>query len=185
MSDCRLGAPEGRLEQAGGDGAAAFVMGNGDDVIAEIVASASFTREFLDTWRMPEERFGHSWEERFALTQAYVPLLGKVIRVRARKGRRGARGARARDPRFAQPARGRRDRARDEARPGEARRHARAHRRADRRRACGPAADRRAAVAQARRPGIDGRGGRRRRRDRVARDAGGGEVSAALIRSAA
>ena len=79
MSDCRLGAPEGRLEQAGGDGAAAFVMGTGDDVIAEIVASASFTREFLDTWRMPEERFGHSWEERFALTQAYVPLLGKAI----------------------------------------------------------------------------------------------------------
>jgi len=59
MSDCRLGAPEGRLEQAGGDGAAAFVMGSGDAVIAEIVASASFTREFLDTWRMPEERFGH------------------------------------------------------------------------------------------------------------------------------
>lgn len=79
MSDCRLGAPEGRLEQAGGDGAAAFVIGTGARVIAEIVASASFTREFLDTWRMPEERFGHSWEERFALTQAYVPLLGKAI----------------------------------------------------------------------------------------------------------
>ena len=116
MSDCRLGAPEGRLEQAGGDGAAAFVMGSGDDVIAEIVASASFTREFLDTWRMPEERFGHSWEERFALTQAYVPLLGKVIGVGVGKGRCGARGARACDSRFAQPARGRGDRARDEAR---------------------------------------------------------------------
>jgi hydroxymethylglutaryl-CoA synthase len=81
MSDCRLGAPEGKLEQAGGDGAAAFVLGAGDGVIAEIVASASLTREFLDTWRMPEERFGHSWEERFALTQAYVPLLGQVIQA--------------------------------------------------------------------------------------------------------
>ncbi len=81
MSDCRLGAPEGRLEQASGDGAAAFVLGAGEGVIAEIVASASFTREFLDTWRMPEERFGHSWEERFALTQAYVPLLGKAIQT--------------------------------------------------------------------------------------------------------
>jgi hydroxymethylglutaryl-CoA synthase len=79
MSDCRLGAPEGRLEQAGGDGAAAFVLGGGDAAIAEIVASASLTREYLDTWRMPDERFGHSWEERFALTQAYVPLLGKAI----------------------------------------------------------------------------------------------------------
>ena len=80
MSDCRLGAPEGRLEQAGGDGAAAFVMGGGEAAIAEVVASASLTREYLDTWRMPEERFGHSWEERFALTQAYVPLLGKAIK---------------------------------------------------------------------------------------------------------
>jgi hydroxymethylglutaryl-CoA synthase len=79
LADCRLGAPEGRLEQAGGDGAAALVLGAGDDVIAEIVASASLTREFLDTWRMPDERFGHSWEERFALTQAYVPLLSQAI----------------------------------------------------------------------------------------------------------
>lgn len=81
MADCRLGAPEGRLEQSGGDGAAAFVMGAGDGVIAEIVASASLTREYLDTWRMPDERFGHSWEERFALTQAYVPLLGQAIQA--------------------------------------------------------------------------------------------------------
>jgi 3-hydroxy-3-methylglutaryl CoA synthase/uncharacterized OB-fold protein len=81
MADCRLGAPEGRLEQAGGDGAAAFVLGTGEAVIAEIVASASLTREFLDTWRTPDERFAHSWEERFALTQAYVPLLGQAIQA--------------------------------------------------------------------------------------------------------
>ncbi len=35
----------------------------------------SVTREFLDTWRAPGERFAHSWEERFALTQAHAPLL--------------------------------------------------------------------------------------------------------------
>ena len=33
----------------------------------------------MDTWRAPGERFGHSWEERFTLTQAYSPLLGKAI----------------------------------------------------------------------------------------------------------
>jgi len=48
-------------------------------VIAEIEATASLTREFLDTWRSPGERFPHAWEERFALTQAFAPLLGKVI----------------------------------------------------------------------------------------------------------
>jgi 3-hydroxy-3-methylglutaryl CoA synthase/uncharacterized OB-fold protein len=78
MADCRLAAPEGKGEQAGGDAAAAFVLGS-EKVIAEIEATASMTREFLDTWRTPGERFPHSWEERFTLTQAYAPLLGKAI----------------------------------------------------------------------------------------------------------
>jgi hydroxymethylglutaryl-CoA synthase len=78
IADCRLGAPEGKAEQMGGDGAAAFVLGR-DNPIAEILASASLTREFLDTWRAPGERFAHSWEERFSLTQAYGPLLVRVI----------------------------------------------------------------------------------------------------------
>ena len=77
-ADCRLGAPEGKAEQANGDAAVAFVLGS-NNVIAEIEASASLTREFLDSWRAPGERFAHSWEERFALTQAYAPLLGQVI----------------------------------------------------------------------------------------------------------
>ena len=78
IGDSRLGAPEGKLEQSGGDGAAAFVMGE-HNVLAEIVATASLTREFLDSWRAPGERFAHSWEERFALTQAFVPLLSQAI----------------------------------------------------------------------------------------------------------
>jgi len=78
MGDARLGAPEGRVEQQSGDGAAAFIVGS-EAGIAEIQASASLTREFLDTWRAPGERFAHSWEERFSLTQAYAPLLQKVV----------------------------------------------------------------------------------------------------------
>jgi hydroxymethylglutaryl-CoA synthase len=80
IADSRLGAPEGKSEQQWGDGAAAFVLGK-DGVIAEIETSASVTREYLDTWRIPGERFGHSWEERFALTQAYAPLFAKVIQT--------------------------------------------------------------------------------------------------------
>jgi hydroxymethylglutaryl-CoA synthase len=79
MADCRLAAPEGKAEQSNGDGAAAFILGS-HNVIAEVEASASLTREFLDTWRVPGERFTHTWEERFALTQAYAPLLAGVIR---------------------------------------------------------------------------------------------------------
>src|SRR5258708_15455926 len=79
IGDCRLAAPAGKAEQTTGDGAAAFVLG-AENVIAEIEASASLTREFLDTWRAQGERFAHSWEERFTLTQAHSPLLGTVIK---------------------------------------------------------------------------------------------------------
>ena len=78
IADCRIAAPEGKAEQAGGDAAVAFVVG--ENPIAEIVATASVTREFLDTWRAPGERFAHTWEERFALTQAYGPLLGAAVK---------------------------------------------------------------------------------------------------------
>jgi len=78
VADSRLGAPEGKMEQSSGDGAAAFILGT-RNIIAEIEASASLTREYLDTWRNQGERFAHSWEERFALTQAYNPLFKKVI----------------------------------------------------------------------------------------------------------
>lgn len=78
IADCRLAAPEGKAEQTGGDAGVAFVVG--ENPIAEIVASASVTREFLDTWRAPGERFAHTWEERFALTQAYGPLLGTAVK---------------------------------------------------------------------------------------------------------
>jgi 3-hydroxy-3-methylglutaryl CoA synthase/uncharacterized OB-fold protein len=78
MADARLGAPEGKMEQQSGDGAAAFVLAK-EGAIAEIEASASFTREFLDSWRAPGERFAHSWEERFSLTQAFGPLLQKAV----------------------------------------------------------------------------------------------------------
>ena len=78
IADCRIAAPEAKAESAGGDAGVAFVVG--EDPLAEIVATASVTREFLDTWRAPGERFAHSWEERFALTQAHAPLLGAAVR---------------------------------------------------------------------------------------------------------
>lgn len=73
-SDIRLGAPEGAAEQAGGDAAAAFVVG-AEHVIAELEASFSETLEHLAMWRLPGELFAKTWEERFALTQVYMPLL--------------------------------------------------------------------------------------------------------------
>jgi hydroxymethylglutaryl-CoA synthase len=80
MSDVRIGAPEGQAEQSGGDAAAAFAFGTGK-VIAEVEATYSETLEYLASWRTPDQRFAKSWEERFALTQAYVPLLSSAARA--------------------------------------------------------------------------------------------------------
>jgi 3-hydroxy-3-methylglutaryl CoA synthase/uncharacterized OB-fold protein len=77
MSDVRTGRPGSGDESQGGDGAAAFLLGTGDEVIAQIVAEESVTAEFLDRWRLPGEASSHVWEERFGL-QIYVPLIREV-----------------------------------------------------------------------------------------------------------
>lgn len=64
-SDVSVGAPYGGRESAGGDAASAFVTGPDAEAIAKLVGSASTTMEILDVWRLPEDRFGKQWEERF------------------------------------------------------------------------------------------------------------------------
>lgn len=80
MSDVRIGAPEGQAEQSGGDAAVAFALG-GAKVIAEVEATYSETLEYLASWRTADQRFAKSWEERFSLTQAYVPLLTNAAKA--------------------------------------------------------------------------------------------------------
>jgi 3-hydroxy-3-methylglutaryl CoA synthase/uncharacterized OB-fold protein len=74
-SDMRIGAPTGTEESAGGDGAAAALVGGESDgpVIAEYLGGASATEEFIDRWRTPGDRTSKVWEERFGETR-YVPL---------------------------------------------------------------------------------------------------------------
>src|SRR4029453_5246417 len=64
-SDVVVGAPGGARESQGGDAAVAFVTGPDGEAIARLVGRASSTMEILDVWRLPEERFGRQWEERF------------------------------------------------------------------------------------------------------------------------
>jgi len=79
MSDIRIGAPESSAELSGGDAAAAFLLGS-SGVIAEIEATYSETSEFLSSWRLPGERFSKAWEERFSLTQGWMPLLANAAK---------------------------------------------------------------------------------------------------------
>ncbi|HWE65945.1 MAG TPA: OB-fold domain-containing protein [Acidimicrobiales bacterium] len=64
-ADMRDGLPTSADESAGGDGAAAVLIGEGDQVVAEFVAAASVTDEFTDRWRTPGAPVSKLWEERF------------------------------------------------------------------------------------------------------------------------
>jgi hydroxymethylglutaryl-CoA synthase len=76
LADIRTGRPGSPDEREGGDGAAAFLCGDGQGrqpVLAEPVALASATAEFLDRWRLPGESTSRVWEDRFG-EHAYRPL---------------------------------------------------------------------------------------------------------------
>ncbi|HYT40211.1 MAG TPA: OB-fold domain-containing protein, partial [Acidimicrobiia bacterium] len=92
LSDVRTGLPGGADERDGGDAAVAFLFGGdhrspggaaGDDpagkpdgapAIAELVATAFTTDEFLERWRMPGAPASRVWEERFG-EHVYGPLV--------------------------------------------------------------------------------------------------------------
>jgi hydroxymethylglutaryl-CoA synthase len=78
LADVRTGRPGSADEADGGDGAAAFQFGEGEGVLAEIVAEASATAEFLDRWRLPGEQASHTWEERFGAVR-YEPLIRDAV----------------------------------------------------------------------------------------------------------
>jgi 3-hydroxy-3-methylglutaryl CoA synthase/uncharacterized OB-fold protein len=75
LSDVRTGLPGGADERDGGDAAAAFLFGGDSDapVVAELIAMAATTDEFLDRWRTPGAPASRVWEERFS-EHVYGPL---------------------------------------------------------------------------------------------------------------
>lgn len=79
-SDCRLGAADGQNELLFGDGAAAFLLGD-HDVIAEISGWYSISSDFHDLWRSADDTFVRSWEERFALLEAYNKVVPKAAKA--------------------------------------------------------------------------------------------------------
>ena len=73
--DVRTGLPGSGEEAAGGDAAAAIVVGSSDaaPVVAEFLGSASVTDEFVERWRAPGELRTRVWDEKFSEI-SYVPL---------------------------------------------------------------------------------------------------------------
>jgi 3-hydroxy-3-methylglutaryl CoA synthase/uncharacterized OB-fold protein len=76
LSDIRTGLPGGADERAGGDAAAAFLFGGDSEsaVVAELIAVAATTDEFLERWRTPGAPASRVWEERFS-EHVYGPLV--------------------------------------------------------------------------------------------------------------
>ena len=75
-ADRRDGLPGSADEAGSGDAGAALLVGEGDGgrpVLAEHVASATATDEFVDRWRAPGEARSRLWEERFGENR-YVAL---------------------------------------------------------------------------------------------------------------
>jgi 3-hydroxy-3-methylglutaryl CoA synthase len=66
-ADVRTGLPGSADESAGGDAAAALLVGSDADapLIAEHLGSAGATAEFVDRWRTPGEVRTKQWEEKF------------------------------------------------------------------------------------------------------------------------
>ncbi len=79
MSDCRLGAADGKFENELGDGSAAFVIGS-ENLLATLDGSVSVSREALDQWRSGDDTFVRNWDVRYANTQIYTPAVTKAVK---------------------------------------------------------------------------------------------------------
>jgi hydroxymethylglutaryl-CoA synthase len=70
-SDCRLAAPRSALERNIGDGAAAFLIGN-TDVAAVFEQHHCIADEIIDMWRLDNQPYVRTWEDRFVVEHGYV-----------------------------------------------------------------------------------------------------------------
>jgi 3-hydroxy-3-methylglutaryl CoA synthase/uncharacterized OB-fold protein len=82
-ADIRTGLPGSADEAAGGDAAAALLIGDDSPaapVLAELIGSGTATDEFLDRWRTPGEPRSKQWEEKFGENR-YVALGATALRA--------------------------------------------------------------------------------------------------------
>ena len=77
-SDTRLAAPGSGLEARFGDGAAAFLVGEGE-VMAIPQGFSAITDEVTDLWRPSGHRFVHAWEDRFVVQESFAPNMAAAI----------------------------------------------------------------------------------------------------------
>jgi hydroxymethylglutaryl-CoA synthase len=79
-SDCRLGAPDSGLERESGDGAAAVLLEDSEDVVATIEETYSLSSELMDVWRLPGEEFVNLEEDRFIEEEGFLRVVENAVK---------------------------------------------------------------------------------------------------------
>jgi 3-hydroxy-3-methylglutaryl CoA synthase len=77
-SDARMAAPKSGMEMNFGDGAAAFLISDGD-AIATLEGFHAVSDEVTDVWRPAAHEYTHTWEERFVIQESYTPNISAAI----------------------------------------------------------------------------------------------------------
>lgn len=77
-SDIPLAPPDSAKELEYGDAAVAVTIGD-RDVAVSVEGFHSITSEFMDQWRLPQDRFCQEWEDRFIRDEGYMRLLPELI----------------------------------------------------------------------------------------------------------
>lgn len=77
-SDARMAAPKSGMEANLGDGAAAFLIADGD-AIATLAGFHAVADEVTDVWRPVGHEFTHTWEDRFVIQESYSPNMARVL----------------------------------------------------------------------------------------------------------
>ncbi len=80
-SEKRITKPASALELKSGDAAAAFVVGRGDDLIAELLGSGSRTADFVDHYREADEATDYVLEERWVRDEAVLGFVPPVVKA--------------------------------------------------------------------------------------------------------
>jgi len=79
-SDCRVTAPNSADEMLFGDGAAAFLLGD-DKPVATIDGAYHVFSSFMDTWKMPNEAFLRTWQDRFIFGEGYSKIAPQAAKA--------------------------------------------------------------------------------------------------------
>ena len=75
----RIAKPASEQEMSFGHGAAAIRVGTGDDIVAELLGSASLQDDFVDHYRASDSTFDYALEERWVRDEGYLKIVPRAI----------------------------------------------------------------------------------------------------------